>query len=72
MGEGVHTLVAQIGEIGGRIVITEFTEWDWLENFRIGKDTLMYICKQLSLYTHKEKDHYLRKPISMELHVTGD
>ena len=30
-----------------RIVLAGFTESDWLENFRMGKDTFTYICNQL-------------------------
>ena len=30
------------------VVMKTFTHQDWLENFRICKDTFMYICNKLS------------------------
>ena len=33
----------------GNIVLNTFTSQDWLENFRMHKNTFMYLCNQLKL-----------------------
>ena len=47
------------------IVMEEFTESDWLENFRMGRDTFIYVCNQLRPYI-KKKRTIMREPISVE------
>ena len=51
-----------------RIVMEEFTESDWMENFRMGRHTFMYVCNQLRPYI-KRKRTILREPISVEKRV---
>ena len=51
-----------------RIVMEEFTESDWMENFRMGRHTFMYVCNQLRPYI-KRKSTILREPISVEKRV---
>ena len=50
------------------IVMRTFDEKDWLENFRMGKDTYMYICNELREHI-KKKDTFMRQSISVEKRV---
>ena len=51
-----------------RIVLTSFTENDWLENFRVCYHTFMYICNQLRPHLKKATTN-MREPISVEKRV---
>ena len=46
----------------------EFTESDWLENFRMGRHTFIYVCSQLRPYI-KRKITIMREPKSEEKRV---
>ena len=50
-----------------RIVLAGFSESDWVENFKMGKDTFMYVCNQLR--PHIKKNTVVREPISVEKRV---
>ena len=48
--------------------MVSFQETDWLENFRMGKDTFMYICNQLG--PHLRRQHtVMREPITLEKRI---
>ena len=51
-----------------RIVMLSFTESDWLGNFRMGKDTFMYVCNQLRSHIERKRTT-MRQPISVEKRV---
>ena len=51
-----------------KIVMEEFTESDWMENFRMGRHTFMYVCNQLCPYV-KRNSTKMREPISVEKRV---
>ena len=46
------------------IVMRTFTERDWSENFRMRKETLVYLCEQLASSLHRQ-DTVLRRAISV-------
>ena len=50
------------------VVMRTFTHKDWLENFRICKDTFMYICNKL-LPTLRRTDTVLQRALSVERRV---
>jgi len=47
------------------VVMISFTHEDWLENFRMSKETFLYICHKLAP-TLKRADTILRWPLSVE------
>ena len=47
------------------IVLNGFTARDWLENFRMSKDTSIYLCTQLSPALHRSST-VMCKAISVE------
>ena len=42
-----------------------FTDRDWVENFRLGKDTFNYLCQQLCTALRRQ-DTVMRKTIAVE------
>ena len=50
------------------IVLGTFTARDWLENFRMSKDTFTYLCAQLSPALHRSNT-VMRKPLSVKQRV---
>ena len=47
------------------VVLTTFSDQDWIENFRVSKATFFYLCQQLKPLI-KHSDTMLRKAISVE------
>ena len=45
-----------------------FTPIDWIENFRVSKDTFYYLCQELR-YVIGRQDTQLRKAVSVEQRV---
>lgn len=45
-----------------------FTENDWIENFRVSKDTFIYLCEELRTKIQRQ-DTQFRSPISVERRV---
>ena len=56
--------------IGGNtcIVLQTFSSQEWLENFRISKDTFDYLCTQLTPFLQYQDTH-LRKAVSVKKRV---
>ena len=50
------------------IVLANFKSRDWIENFRMSRDTFHYLCEQLRPHIEKQNTH-LRKCISTERRV---
>ena len=45
-----------------------FTEEDWLENFRMSKETFLYLCQELG-HTISRQDTHMRKALPSEMRV---
>ena len=56
------------GEWWDRIVNGHFTEDEWVENFRMGKDIFMYLCNELRSEISKE-DTIFRQAVTVEKRV---
>ena len=53
------------GEWWDRIVNGRFTEEEWVENFRMGKDIFMYLCNELRSEISKE-DTIFHQAVTVE------
>ena len=47
------------------VVLQTFTAQDWIENFRMSRETFTYVCERLSPTLRKE-DTSMRRSISVE------
>ena len=56
------------GDWWEHVVLETFTSGEWLENFRLSKDTFDYLCTQLTPH-FQYQDTHLRKPISVKKRV---
>jgi len=62
------SIVPRSDQWWSEIVLRTFTERDWVENFRMSKETFTYLCQQLSSRLGR-KDTHLRNAISVEKRV---
>ena len=61
-------LIKRSGDWWEHIVLETFTSQEWLENFRLSKDTFDYLCTELTPYLQYQDTH-LRKAVSVKKRV---